>query len=56
MEYCDTMISCYTIRPKGVYVKTGNRFRDNLHELAENPKFELFVFICIALNTLALSI
>jgi hypothetical protein len=39
-----------------VYVKTGNPCRDRLQLIAEAPTFETFVFVCIFLNTVCLSI
>ena len=54
-EYCEVLTKCYKLRPMTVITKTGNKFRDNMLLIAQHPAFEIFIFVCICLNTVVLA-
>ena len=54
-EYVEVLIKCYTRRPLTAVIETGNRCRDQMSKLAQHPAFEIFIFVCICLNTLVLA-
>ena len=50
------MKTCYQTQPIRKYVKTGNYLRDLCRDIALSSKFNIFILVCIILNSLCLSI
>lgn len=42
--------------PDVLFKPTGNKFRDFFMKIVENKWFDRFIFLCIILNTVTLSI
>ena len=55
-EYLEVMKNCYLMQPLRKNRKSGNRLRDFCIDLAGSNGFSRFIFICIVLNSICLSI
>ena len=54
-EYCEVLIKCYQLKPLKVAVQTGNKCRDAMLKIVQHQAFEIFIFVCICLNTVVLA-
>ena len=54
-EYCEVLIKCYGLKPLKAVIETGNQFRDQMSRIAQHTIFEVFIFVCICLNTVVLA-
>ena len=50
------MIKCYSSKPVKKAKKQGNKIRNAFMKLQSHPCFEIFIFVCICLNTLVMSL
>ena len=55
-EYLEVMKNCYLMQPQRLNRKSGNRLRDLCMDIAGSKCFNRFIFFCIILNSICLSI
>ena len=55
-EYVEVLIKCYLLKPLKKMAASGNKFRDGMLSIVEHRAFEIFIFVCICLNTVVLAI
>lgn len=56
MDWCDVLIGIYNSKPDVIFASTGNKLVDLCLQVASNEVFDGFIFICIILNTICLSL
>ena len=55
-EYLQVMKNCYMEQPKRKYVKTGSRIRDRCNDVAQANSFNIFILVCIIINSICLAV
>ena len=55
-EWCDVLVVCYSQKPKMTYQLTGNMFKDTCYKVATSVFLDNFIFLCIIINTVCLSL
>ena len=55
-EYLEVMKNCYLMQPQRQQTKSGNRLKQMCKDIAKSKSFDRFIFICIVLNSISLSI
>ena len=56
LEYLEVMKNCYLMQPQKLNTRSGNRCRDFCKDVAGSKIFARFIFVCIVLNSICLSI
>jgi hypothetical protein len=55
-DWCDVLVFCYSQNPIQRYELTGNQFKDVCYEIATHYMLDNFIFLCITVNTICLSL
>lgn len=55
-EWCDVLVFCYSQKPMATYQLSGNRFKDGCYKVATHYMLDNFIFLCIIINTVCLSL
>ena len=55
MDWCENIVYCYKAEPLIKFIYTGNRIKDGCYGIAMYPLFDHFIFLCIVVNTVTLS-
>lgn len=55
-EYVEVMIKCYSAKPLKIKKKQGNKIRSACMKFQSHNCFEIFIFVCICLNTIVLAL
>ena len=55
-EYIETCIACYKKKPLKIYQKSKYKFRNKAYEIANSTKFDFFIFSCILVNLVLLTL
>ena len=55
-EYCEVLIKGYKSFPRKAYSETENRCTNWSRRIAQNQRFDGFIFACICLNTVCLAL
>lgn len=55
-EWCDVLVSCYSQKPLVKYQLSGNEFKDTCYKVATSAILDNFIFLCIIINTICLSL
>jgi uncharacterized protein with PQ loop repeat len=55
-EWCDVLVVCYSQKPLVKYELSGNAVKDTCYKVATSYILDNFIFLCIIVNTVCLSL
>ena len=55
-DYCDILIKCYKAFPTKEHVASGSKIREWCYNRAKSKQFDMFILVCIILNTFCLAL